>query len=69
MKLFRRLAPLMRLRPRRNRLGVMAHLWRRPAMAAAFSGYEVAVLASNRVELRTKYLAIVRASSRIGCPW
>jgi hypothetical protein len=36
---------------------------------AATSGYELATLASNRLDLRVKYLAVLKTSSWIGCPF
>jgi hypothetical protein len=42
---------------------------RRPALLAAVSAYETAVLVSNRVEPRLKYLASLKTSSITGCPF
>jgi hypothetical protein len=36
---------------------------------AATSGYELATLVSNRLDLRVKYLAVLKTSSWIGCPF
>jgi alkylhydroperoxidase family enzyme len=44
-------------------------LARRPALLAATGGYELATLASNQLEPRVKYLAVLKTSSRIDCPF
>jgi hypothetical protein len=59
---------------RRGRLSpataeALGRLARRPALLTANAGYEVAVLVSNRVDPRLKYLATLKASGRIGCPF
>ena len=71
MRLLRRLRGYVRLLPRarRNRTDLLRYLIRRPALLAAVGGYEAAVLASNRVEPRLKYLAAVKASTIAGCPF
>ena len=60
-----------RLLPRasRNRTDLLRYLIRRPVLLAAVGGYEAAILASNRVDPRLKYLAVVKASSLAGCPF
>ena len=44
-------------------------LRRRPAVMVAVSGFETALLASQRVDPRLKDLAEIKASSLIGCPF
>lgn len=56
-------------RARRNRTDLLRFLARRPALMAAVSGYETALLVSNRADPRLKLLATVKASSLIGCPF
>jgi len=48
---------------------LIRYLVRRPALLAAVGGYEAATLVSNRVDPRLKYLATVKTSSLIGCPF
>lgn len=71
MKLLRRLRAYARIlgKAKRNQTDLTKYLVRRPAILAAVSVYETAVLFSNRVDLRVKYLASMRASSRVGCPF
>ncbi|MDQ1439485.1 MAG: hypothetical protein QOK43_3114 [Acidimicrobiaceae bacterium] len=71
MRLLRRLRAYLRIarKATRNQNDLMKHLVRRPAILAAVGGYETAVMFSNKVEPRLKYLASVRASSRVGCPF
>lgn len=71
MRLLRRLAAYFRImrKATRNQADATKYLVRRPAIMAAVTAYETAVLFSNRVDLRAKYLAGVRASSLIGCPF
>ena len=40
-----------------------------PALMAAVSTYETAIILSNRVDSRYKALASIKASSLIGCPF
>lgn len=44
-------------------------LRRRPAIAMGVSGYELGLMASNRVEDRLKSLASLKAASLIGCTY
>ncbi len=44
-------------------------LMKRPTILAAVGTYETALLASNRVDGRLKALAMLKASSLIGCPF
>ena len=53
----------------RNRTDLLRYVVRRPALLLAIGTYETALLVSNRVDPRVKYLATVRASSRVGCPF
>ena len=71
MRFLRRLWAYARILPgaRRNRADLLRYLVRRPALLAAVGTYEAAILASNRVEPRLKYLAVVKASSIAGCPF
>ncbi|HEV7886966.1 MAG TPA: hypothetical protein VGO92_05370 [Acidimicrobiales bacterium] len=71
MRLWRRLAAYFRVlgKANRNQTDLVRHLARRPAIGLAVGVYETAVMFSNRVEPRLKYLATVRASSLVGCPF
>jgi len=53
----------------RNQTDLMKYLVRRPAILGAVGVYETATLFSNRVDVRMKYLAGLRTSSLIGCPF
>jgi hypothetical protein len=53
----------------RNTTDLARYLIRRPVIAMAIGGYETAVLVSNSIDPRVKYLACLRASSVIGCPF
>ncbi len=44
-------------------------LIKRPAIAAAMGTYETALLVSGRVDGRIKALAMLKASSLVGCPF
>lgn len=44
-------------------------LIKRPAIAAAVGTYETALLVSGRVDGRIKALAMLKASSLVGCPF
>jgi len=54
---------------KRNRMDLLRYLRRRPALLAAMTGYETALLLSSRAEDRLKLLAQVKASALIGCPF
>ena len=71
MRLIDRLQAYARILPdgRRNRTDALRYLVRRPALLGAILAYEVAVLASNRVDPRVKYLAMLKSSSLTGCPF
>jgi hypothetical protein len=56
-------------RAKRNRFDLVRYLVRRPALMAAVSGYETALLVSSRAENRIKLLAQVKTSMMIGCPF
>ena len=56
-------------RAKRNRTDALRYLIRRPALMAAISGYEGALLVSSRAKSRHKVLAQLMASSLIGCPF
>lgn len=70
MRLIRRLSAYARIFPRgrRNRTDALRYLIRRPALLAAVSAYEGAVMVSNRLEPRVKYLAGLKAAGITGCP-
>lgn len=44
-------------------------LRRRPLLGVAVGAYEVATLASNRVDARLKTLAALKTAALIGCPF
>lgn len=44
-------------------------LVKRPTILAAVGTYETALLVSNRIDGRLKSLAMLKASSLIGCPF
>jgi hypothetical protein len=69
--MLRRLRGYARILPRarRNRTDLLRYMARRPALLAAIGGYETAVLVSNRVEPRLKYLAATKATTITGCPF
>ena len=71
MRLLRRLRAYPRVfrRANRNKTDFVKYLVRRPAIMGAVAAYETAVLFSNKVDIRVKYLASTRASSLIGCPY
>jgi len=71
MRLLQRLRAYGHVLPRgrRNRSDLTKYLIRRPALFAAVSVYETATLLSNRVDLRLKYLAGMKASTLAGCPF
>jgi len=71
MRLLRRLLALARIAPRGrdNATDALRYLIRRPALLAAVGGYEAATLVSNRVDPRLKYLAVLKTSGRVGCPF
>lgn len=57
------------LKARRNRTDLVRYLIRRPALLAAVSTYETALLASNRADTRLKLLANVKTATLVGCPF
>ena len=71
MRLLRRLLAYRRIirKATRNQSDLMKYLVRRPAILSAIGAYEAATLFSNRVDIRMKYLAGLRTSSLIGCPF
>ncbi len=71
MRLLRRLRAYARVLPRgrRNRTDAVRYLVRRPALLAAISCYETAILLSNRADTRLKLLVQLRTASLIGCPF
>ncbi len=71
MRLLKRLRAYLRIAPRgrRNSTDAVRYLIRRPALLGAIAGYETAVMVSNRLEPRLKYLATMKASGLTGCPF
>jgi alkylhydroperoxidase family enzyme len=73
MRMLRRLRAygrvLPRARPDAATTEAFRGLVRRPALLAATSGYEIATLVSNRLDPRVKYLAVLKTSQRIDCPF
>ena len=71
MRTLRKIIAEMRVlvRARRNRMDLVRYLIRRPAILAATSGYESALLLSSRADTQTKFLAQVKASGLVGCPF
>ncbi len=71
MRLLKRMIAYARIArgARRNRTDLSRWLVRRPMLLGAVSGYELAVLVSNRTHPRLKYLAALKASSLVGCPF
>ena len=57
------------LRSAKRPIETMRLLRRRPALLMAVNGYEVALLASSRVDARLKALAQIKTSALIGCPF
>jgi hypothetical protein len=48
---------------------ILRLLTKRPAILIGVNAYEIALLASGRVETRLKTLAQIKAASLIGCPF
>jgi hypothetical protein len=71
VRLLRRLRATARIVPRgrEGATDAVRYLIRRPALLSAVAGYEVATLLSNRVDPRLKYLAVLKTSGRVGCPF
>ena len=57
------------LRSAKRPIETMRLLRRRPALMMAVNGYEMALLASSRVDARLKALAQIKTSALIGCPF
>jgi len=57
------------MRRAKRPLDLLRLLRRRPALLLAVNGYEMALMASNRVEARLKALAQIKTSALIGCPF
>ena len=68
-RLLGRLKGLASLRPRRFDTYIFRLLFRRPAFLVGVGAFEAADLLSNRVEPKVKYLATLKTSSLIGCPF
>ena len=69
MRIITKLRAYATLRARRNHFDFLRYAVRRPAIAAAISTYETAIVLSNKVEGRYTQLAAIKASSLIGCPF
>ena len=71
MRTLRKVGAYLRVLPkaRRNKVDLQRWMIRRPLLLGAISGYEGAVLLSNRTDTRLKMLAGIKVSSRIGCPF
>lgn len=54
---------------RRGLAGLPGLLRRRPALLAAVGIYELATLASSRVDARPKALGALKTAALIGCPF
>ena len=67
MRFVAKLKAYATLRARRNQFDFVRYAVRRPAIAAAISTYETAIILSNKVDGRYKQLASVKASGLIGC--
>jgi len=57
------------MRRAKRPIEVLRLLRRRPALLLAVNAYEMALMASNRVEARIKALAQIKTSALIGCPF
>jgi len=57
------------MRRAKRPIEVLRLLRRRPALLLAVNAYEMALMASNRVEARLKALAQIKTSALIGCPF
>jgi hypothetical protein len=57
------------MRRKKRPIEAVPLLRRRPALLLAVSGFETALLASGRVDLRLKALARMKTSALIGCPF
>jgi len=67
--LLRQIRPYLRVLPaaRRNRLDLVRWLRRRPQILAGAAGYEMALLASARVDPHLKQLAELKAAALVAC--
>ena len=57
------------LRSAKRPMETLRLLRRRPALLFAVNTYEMALLASSRVEARLKALAQIKTSALVGCPF
>lgn len=69
MTLVTKLKAYATLRARRNHFDFVRYVVRRPAREVAISTYETAIIFSNKTDGRYKQLAVIKASSLIGCPF
>lgn len=71
VRFLKKLWAYLRIMPkaRRNRGDLAGHLIRRPQLGYAVATYESMLFASNRLDNGVKALAMMKASSRIGCPF
>ena len=57
------------MRQAKRPLDVLRLLRRRPALLLGVNAYELALLASSRVDTRLKALAQIKTSALVGCPF
>ena len=57
------------LRSAKRPMETLRLLRRRPALLLAVNTYEMALLASSRVDARLKALAQIKTSALVGCPF
>ena len=57
------------MRSAKRPLEVLRLLRRRPALLLGVNAYELALLASSRVDTRLKALAQIKTSALVGCPF
>ena len=57
------------MRSAKRPLEVLRLLRRRPALLLGVNAYELALLASSRVDARLKALAQIKTSALVGCPF
>jgi hypothetical protein len=62
-------AGVMRGRNKDRPIEPVALLRKRPALMLGVNGFELAQLASSRVDTRLKALAQVKTSALVGCPF
>jgi alkylhydroperoxidase family enzyme len=63
------LAFLRVIRRKKRPMETLRLLRRRPAILLAVNAFEMALMASGRVDIRLKALAQIKTSALIGCPF